>query len=359
MTQSSISIFKKSFIVLSAVLIFFLLLYVIYRLKSLIPVFLFTLILSYVISIIATYFEKRGIKKNLSKIVSVVIVILIIVVFFSIIVPPIVNETSKLVNNFTSIASEFTSYLTKIGEKIQEIGGENKILAVGIEKIAKYIEDKLPDIMNQVSQKILSFFTSFVKLSLAFIASLILSIFFIFDREKILSWVLSQFPENIRGKITSYSETLNFYLKRYIFVQSIMSTSIGITIWLVASLLKIPYAGTLGFIGAVGEVIPYAGAIFTFLLGVVLSLTVSPLTALWFSIFYIAQQQLTSEFVYPLLWAKAVLKISPFFVLITMLIVGAIFGIWGVLFTVPILIILKITFNYLKEEKILWKIRKV
>lgn len=359
MTQSSNSIFKKSFIVLFAILLFFLLLYVVYKLKSLIPVFLLTLILSYVVSIIATYFEKKGVKKNLSKIISVVIVIFIIVIFFSVIVPPIVNETSKLVNNFALITSEFTSYLTKINEKIQEIGGENKTLVVGIENITRYIEENLPDIMKQVSQKILSFFTSLFKLFLSFIVSLILSIFFIFDREKIISEVLSQFPENIRENVVSYSKTLNFYLKRYIFVQSIMSASIGITIWLIASLLKIPYAGTLGFIGAVAEVVPYVGAIFTFFLGVALSLTVSPLTVLWFSIFYIAQQQLTSEFVYPLLWAKAVLKISPFSVLITMLIIGAVFGIWGILFTVPILIILKITFDYLKEEKILWKIKKV
>lgn len=356
MTKEETSIFKKSLLVLLAIFIFFLSLYVLYRLRSLIPVFLLTLILSYITSIITTYFERRGIKRNVSKLIAVIIVIFIIVIFFSVIAP-LVSETSRLVNNFASITSKFISYLVKLNERVEEIGGENKALIIGLKNLTNYIEENLPNIMKEVSQRIFSFFTSLFKFFLSFIVSLILSIFFIVDREKIISGIMSQFPPGMKENVVKYSNTLNFYLKRYIFVQFIMSVSIGVTIWIVASLFKIPYAGTLGFIGGVAEVVPYAGAIFTFFLGVLLSLTVSPFTALWFAIFYIAQQQLTSEFVYPLLWAKAVLKVSPFSVLITMLIIGAVFSVWGVLFTVPILIILKITFDYLKEEKIFWKIK--
>ncbi|MBC7195583.1 MAG: AI-2E family transporter, partial [Caldisericia bacterium] len=206
-------------------------------------------------------------------------------------------------------------------------------------------------LLNIIEKFFISLQTTFrVLINVAF--AFLISTFFIFERERVIGGIKNEIPIKYREKIVNFFEELNFYLKRYIFGQALMSFVVGFSLFLFSYIIKIPYSGTLGFIAGVAELIYYIGPIFTFIVGVVISFTISPKTALWFAIFYIAQQQITANFIYPLFWSKKIVKISPIAFFATMIFLLSLFGPLSLFFTVPLLIIIKVSYGYIKKTKI-------
>jgi predicted PurR-regulated permease PerM len=106
----------------------------------------------------------------------------------------------------------------------------------------------------------------------------------------------------------------------------------GIGLWV----LGIPAAIALAVIAGVFEFIPIIGPILASVPAIALALTVSPLTALWVTIFYIVIQQLESNVLTPLVMRGAV-RLPPALTVLFQTLMAVIFGFLGLLLAVPIL----------------------
>jgi len=343
---------KKVLIILIVISLFSLFVYILYKLTTYILLILLTIIFSYLFSIITTFLNSKKINLTLSKILSILIVLSIIVLILFIIIPPVINEISKILKNLENLTTSFSNFIYNKIEEFKILVENLKFLNIDFDKLFSSFQENLTKILIGVIGNFFNFLQNIFRVLLNIAFSFIISIFFIFERERVLNGIKNEIPERFREKFLEFINELNIYMKRYIFGQLFMSFFIGFSLALFCYIIKIPYAGTIGFIAGVAEVIYYIGPIFTFIIGLIISFTVSPITALWFSIFYIAQQQITSYFIYPLLWAKKVVKISPIAIFATMILLLSLFGPFSLFFTVPLLIIIKITYEFFKKTKI-------
>jgi predicted PurR-regulated permease PerM len=126
--------------------------------------------------------------------------------------------------------------------------------------------------------------------------------------------------------------------------QLLVAISVGVLIAIALTVLGVPYALLLGLIAAVGDLIPYVGAVLAFLPaffaaffanGIVNALIVAGA----FVIIYEAEGHLLA----PNIVSKTV-KLSPFVVLVALLIGAELGGIVGMLVAVPIAGILRVLF---------------
>lgn len=350
---------KKVLIILFVILLFSFFLFILYKLRNNFLLILLTIIFSYLFSIITTFLHSLKINLILSKIISILIVLSIIILILFVIIPPVIVEISKILRNFEDISRSFTNYIYEIIEEIRNIVEESKFINVDFDKLFSSFQENLSNVIINIIQRFFVFIENTFKVLINIAFAFIISIFFIFEREKVLNGIKNEIPIKYRDKLIEYFTELNFYLKRYIFGQAFMSFIVGSTLALFCYFIKVPFAGTLGFIAGVAEVIYYIGPIFTFIIGLIISFTVSPLTALYFAIFYFAQQQITANFIYPLFWSKKIVKISPIALFATMILLLSIFGPFSLFFTVPLLIIIKVSYEFFKKTKIYNDIKNI
>ncbi len=351
------SLVKKIVTILIIILIFILILFILSKLANYIVLIILTIILSYIFSILTTFFHSKKINLVVSKLLSIIVVFLFLGFVIFILIPPVTNEVSKIIVNFEEISKNFSNFLKNILDNLKKIFENFEYLQIDIDKIFTSLTESLGNVILNIVTNIFSFLNLSLKIIIEIIFAFIISLFFIFDRERFLNGIIVGIPEKYKNRVINFFNELNFNLKKYILGQILVSTIIGISLYIFALILKIPYAGTLGFLTAVAEVILYIGPILAFILGLVISFTVSPSTALWFSIFFIALQQITSFFVYPIIWSKFVLNVSPVVIFITMIFLVSLFGPVSLFFTVPVIIITKSIVKEFKNSTIYEKFK--
>ncbi len=142
----------------------------------------------------------------------------------------------------------------------------------------------------------------------------------------------------LRAVVLDIHGVVSGYLRGQIIDAVIMATLI--TVYL--SLIGVDFAPFIGIFSGFSNLVPFFGALIGFVLAVIAALlSGDPSKAVLAAIGIIALQQLDAYFIIPRVVGKKV-EISPFLVLLSLSVGGALFGFWGMLFAVPLCGVLKI-----------------
>ena len=104
-------------------------------------------------------------------------------------------------------------------------------------------------------------------------------------------------------------------------------------------ILKMPFSFLISIVVCVTNFIPTFGAVLGALFGGVLLFIKEPKMAMWFLIFTVILQFVDGFFIKPKIYGKS-FGISGFLMLIVMLVGGGLFGVVGLLLSVPVVAIL-------------------
>lgn len=187
--------------------------------------------------------------------------------------------------------------------------------------------------------------------------SLVISFYFLRDKNRILKRIsicyYAFMPQKIQQPILNVLKSIDTVLSGYIRGQLTDAVIMSILIASSLSILKIPFATSIGIISGFTNVIPYFGA----LVGLVLSAVTALISqgigkAAVTVVVLLILQQIDSIIIVPKIVGENV-RLSPVMVIISLGIAGNLFGIWGMVFAVPTAALLK-TFG----EKWLERIKK-
>lgn len=147
--------------------------------------------------------------------------------------------------------------------------------------------------------------------------------------------------------------TLVEYIKAQTLVCLIIAVSAGVVLWIFGVTGVFPQGATYAVLFAawifVMEFIPYIGPILGAIPPVLLALFISPWTALWVLIAFIAIHQFEGHVVVPQVMGDAV-GVHPLVVIFGVLIGEELYGFIGIILAVPVVVILKETAVYLSER---------
>ena len=127
----------------------------------------------------------------------------------------------------------------------------------------------------------------------------------------------------------------------------IMSSLVSVSFLIIG----IDYPLIIGIVSGFSNLIPYIGAIAAFFLGVgVAFISGEPAKALYAAAAIILLQQLDSAVIVPKLVGNKV-KLHPVLVILSLSVFGSVFGIWGMVFAVPVTALIKIVFSRIYKAK--------
>jgi predicted PurR-regulated permease PerM len=158
----------------------------------------------------------------------------------------------------------------------------------------------------------------------------------IYDRG--IAWML---PLRHRAGFYRIAEHVGFTLRRLLFGRLVGMIFEGVFTWVMLTLGGVPMAALLGLVTGLLAFIPNIGAITSGVLMVAVGFSAGPHQGVYAIFVYFFVQNIDGYLVVPYI-ARRTVDLAPAIVLAMQLLMGALFGILGVLFADPILATLKV-----------------
>jgi predicted PurR-regulated permease PerM len=162
---------------------------------------------------------------------------------------------------------------------------------------------------------------------------------------------LRLFPKQQREAVADALEQSADGLRRWLLGQSISMLYVGSVTALGLLALGVPLALSIGLISGLLSFIPFIGALAGGALAVLVAFMEGPATAMHVLILCVAIQQVEGHVLIPLVQRWAV-SLPPVLSLVSALVFGILFGIVGVLFATPMMVVLMILVRCMYVERL-------
>lgn len=159
--------------------------------------------------------------------------------------------------------------------------------------------------------------------------------FWLTEHARLQRYALAFVPTDRRRRARDVWNAAETRLGMWVRGQLILMASIGIATSIAYSLLGVPAALLLGLIAAIAEAIPIVGPLLGAIPAILVAATVSPELAVIVAVIYLVLQFVEGNVLVPVVMRNTI-GISPFLVILSVLIGGAAGGFVGALLAVPI-----------------------
>lgn len=312
----------------------------------LIPVFSGVCI-AYILNLVASKLEHLILKmkcpQKAARLLSIALALLLILatlfIVFSFVIPELLKAVKILITSANNFITNFDAWKNEHLSEHPEIA---KTLSTAEANISRFISDLIAKI-EEIYPKILSYtFTavlSTAKVLITIFVSVIFGIYFCSSKERILSHIQKTMAlflsDRTIEKINHVGKVSNTVFSKYICAQTLEALILGSICFLGMLLFRLPYAPMIGALTGVMALIPIYGALISALFGAFMIAVISPWKGLFFLLFIFILQQTEGDLIYPRVVGTS-LGLPSVYVFASVTILGALFGIVGMLFAVPI-----------------------
>lgn len=277
-------------------------------------------------------------QKNHKRILATLIVFILaigfLILFFSIIIPNTVDSVRQFSTNIAVYSDIFISYTKDFAYRmnISEKQVEQMLINFDITK-------KITSIVTESIPKIASYSYSFVKGFINLILAFVSAFYILLDRETLVKGIkklnYSLFDKNFANYLTLWTNDAKTVFEQYIVGNIIDSFIVGVLCYVVILFLKIPYTNMIALIIGVTNVIPVFGPFLGAIPVIIILCLIDPLSALIFAIVIFIIQQIDGNIIKPIVLGDK-LGMSGFWILFSVTVGGALFGVVGMFLGVPI-----------------------
>lgn len=331
------------------------------------------IIFAYIIDPIVNYLERKGVKRQFGVIIVYISVILIFGILIVSVIPKTINEISNLltslpamvdtlireVNNFVS--NVFAKFNIELPENFINVYKETNPKVNGNVETPQIVSDILDSIkatindlivkaqgslmgsLSNVLSKVYGFLTSAFRLVLI----IIFSFYFAVDKERFLLKVKKAIPNKYRDDISYLTSNIDTALQQFIRGRMLMAIFVGLITMAYLLVLRVDFAIIIGLITCVADIIPYIGPFLGCAPAVLFAFMDSPMKALWVLILFVIVQWVENNILAPKLIGDST-GLNPLVILISIIIGGGIFGVWGMVISVPLMSIIFILVDFIK-----------
>ena len=273
--------------------------------------------------------ERRGMSRSISILVVMLSILAIATALVVAVIPTVIEETAVLVKAAPSLLTNVTTLPI-----VESLDGQfNGAISSAIDNVAIYIADakNWPIMLGGVVQVGITLVNGLV----GFVVIVTLSLYFMASLGRFKKFVYALVPASKRDTFSSISEEVAASVGRYVGGQAtiaLINASLG---FIVMSIFGVPFSLVLAFICFLLALIPLVGAISGAAIVTLVSLTVSPTTAIVVGIYYLVYMQIEAYVISPRVMKKAV-SVPGGVVVVAAMAGGALMGIMGALVAIPV-----------------------
>ena len=273
-------------------------------------------------------------------IITMLFFIGLLVGFLSLVIPSLYTSISDLVQNMPTYLQDLENWATKAFAKnarIQEwvLDGINYLK----NNVFNLLKDNVMPNLDTIASKVSSGVAIGVKAIMNFFIGTIVAIYLLYGKEKLLAQmkklIYCVFSRKAANKIMKYFSFANSVFGGFINGKIVDSIIIGILCFIFTTAVGMKYAVLVSVIVGVTNIIPFFGPFIGAVPGSLLALMDDPMHFVIFIIWIIVLQQFDGNILGPLILGDAT-GLPSFWVLVSILVGGGLFGVPGMILGVPV-----------------------
>ena len=283
----------------------------------------------------------RHLPVDLAIIISFFLLIVLVAIITNSILKPLVVQVNLLAANFNTLVAQTAALVNQL---------EN-------EQTQLYIPEQVKGIINDTFIKVGNYgiegVTDLIRSVFAIAGTVVeffvvpfITFYFMKDGSRMVQSFVKLYPSSYQGQLQQVFNEIERVLSRYIRGQILMSCIIAALTFLGMWIMGVPYPMVIGLLAAITEWIPIVGPIVGAIPAILLGATVDLSLSFKVLIFYIVIQQVDSHLIMPQVMG-AVISLHPVVIVIALLIGGTLFGVAGMILTVPVTAVLQILGKHL------------
>lgn len=340
---------KRVGLFLSAILFFIILRYIFHRfpvLPTTLAAIVISVVLSYIINPLVTYLETKKISRRLGVLIVYVGFILILVVLFLVVLPKTIEELRNLLISLPHLVNDVNLQILDLADHIE------KVTNIDMSRILNNIQEGIEQYLNSVQTSLLDrlrFMASGMYAALgrmvSFVLILILTYYFTVDKNRIKVKMYKLIPSTYRSDILYLASEINTAMLEFVKGKLLLAVIVGVMTTIMLLILGVNFAVAIGLITIIADIIPYIGPFLAFVPAFFFSVMDSWTKAIWVSIFFVFLQWAENNLFAPKILGKRT-GLHPAVVLLCIFVGGGIFGVIGMILSVPVFSTLMILKNF-------------
>lgn len=291
------------------------------------------------------YIPKAQTNRNLTRLSCILINYIIIIggIFWISIylVPELKDSVVSFVSQLSTYSAQLNASTTNFFDRIHFIN------AADVNNIMNKLLAPIMGVFQNVPELITNIFTNLYsvgKITLDIVMAIFISFYMLYDKEnfqKQAHKIVYAISSRTKAEHLFYNaQRINRIFQNFIVGKAVDSLIIGILAFIGFTLLRAPFPLVLSLIVGVTNMIPYFGPFIGAIPAIIITLLVSPTTAIWVALFILALQQFDGNFLGPKILGNS-LDISPIWIILAVVLGGALMGPVGMFIGVPVLATIK------------------
>lgn len=281
---------------------------------------------------IVSFLERRGLRRWLAVLITVIGILGVFAGVIAIVMPVIVNQVTQLIDQITKLLSR-PSLFNDIRDWMIEVFPNLRV-----DDVLEEAQSWLLNSAGDLTQQILDLTVAVVGvLSGAFIV-LILTIYLTASTPSLKAAVYQLVPASRRARFIDIAEQITDSVGYYVMGQISLGLINGVLSFIFLSIIGAPFAAVLAVVAFCGSLIPLVGTISSSTLIVLACLIPglgSPQLAITAAIYYLIYMQIEAYVLSPRIMNRAV-SVPGAVVVIAALAGGALGGLLGALVAIPV-----------------------
>ena len=317
------------------------------------------LILAYVLRPFARFMEKKLLKKlkseklrvHIAGISTVLFLFLIIYFLLILLFPQTIESLTEFMANSSAYIESIKGFIAKYAEKID-------FIEINVDELIGSSNEVLASVMQWMTSNYQQFIDLFYQLGshlFSMIIVLAMSIYALLDRKnlkkgimKLEKVVLGEQKTHRLNEIIERGDTITMRFLGSNLLDAFIIAGIN---FIFLSIFKCPYALLLSVMLGVFNFVPTFGPIAGGILAAVIVLLVKPSLVVGFAIFTVVLQQIDGNVIKPVLFGDTT-GLSPFWVLVSIVVGGRMFGIAGMVLGVPVFALLSTIYSEIIDKRL-------
>lgn len=307
--------------------------------------------IAFVLNVIVNIIEKKWIKnKKKNKIIERIkrplsitlsILILFAVIFFVIflVIPELINTINSITTYIPGIAENFKNWIFDLTVKYPQISDTVKNINFNWNNLDQETMKVLQEWAKTILSSSINIFVSIFTGITNFIIGLIFAVYLLLQKEKLenqvkkimQAYMKSEFIE----KTLKIFRVTNIAFTNFITGQVTEACILGALCFIGMTILRMPYSLTISVLIGFTALIPIFGAFIGAGIGALLIAVQSPMLAIAFIIFIIVLQQIEGNIIYPKVVGSSV-GLPGIWVMVAVTLGGSLWGITGIIVSVPL-----------------------
>ena len=299
----------------------------------------------------------RKLKRTISVLLTYLLVFGIIVILLYSTYAMIGGQISRHID-FNTIVDSISSYSERYNQIYEQLKVklENSGLSDNLKqqfiKAAENANELLGSAISKIFNQIKNLGSNIVNIALGLIVAFYILKDLQYFKELYCETVMVLMKERKNEKLSNLLTDINSIMSRFIRGQLLDALIVGALSSIGLSIIKLDFAVLIGMTAGIANIIPYFGPIIGSVPAIIVGLlSGSPIKALLAVIVLVVVQQIDGTLIAPKVVGDSV-GLHPVFVMLSIIIGGAYFGLWGMLIAVPAAAIIKMfLLRWLEDKK--------